>query len=76
MLGIIDACLEYANRNLGLTRDVLEQRQYFADGHFARIRRMGVVWPIEKNTDEIRHGSVLAENGVDGWIASRVLKGT
>ncbi len=47
MLRGIEARLEYGNRNLGLTRDVLEQGEYFADGHFTGIRRIGVVWPIE-----------------------------
>lgn len=47
MLGGIEARLEYGNRNLGLTRDVLEQGEYFADGHFTGIRRLGVVRPIE-----------------------------
>ena len=47
MLGDIDGRLEYGNRNLGLTRDVLEQREYLADGHFTVIRRLGVVRPIE-----------------------------
>jgi hypothetical protein len=43
--GIV-ARLEYDNRNLGLTRDVLEQGKYFADGHFTSIRT-GVVQTIE-----------------------------
>jgi hypothetical protein len=47
MLTGTEASLEYGNRNLGLTRDVLEQGEYFADGHFTGIRRMGVVRPIE-----------------------------
>ena len=47
MLGGIDAGLEYGHRNLGLTRDVLEQGKYLADGHFTGIRRSGVVRPIE-----------------------------
>ena len=47
MLGGTEARLEYGNRNLGLTRDVLEQGEYFADGHFTGIRSMGVVRPVE-----------------------------
>lgn len=47
MLGGIEGRLEYGNRNLGLTRDVLEQGEDFADGHFTGIRRFGVVRPIE-----------------------------
>ena len=47
MLGVVEARLEYGNRNLGLTRDVLEQGEHFADGHLTGIRRKGVVRPIE-----------------------------
>ena len=47
MLGVIDARLEYRNRNLWLTRDVLEQGEYFADGEFPGIHLLGVVRPIE-----------------------------
>lgn len=47
MLGGTEARLEYRNRNMGLTRDVLEQGEYFADGHFTGIRLVGVVRPIE-----------------------------
>jgi hypothetical protein len=47
MLVITEARLEYGNRNLGLTRDVLEQGDHFADGHLTGIRRKGVVRPIK-----------------------------
>jgi hypothetical protein len=47
MLDGSEAGLEYGNSNLGLTRDVLEQGKYFADGHFTSIRRSGVVGPTE-----------------------------
>jgi hypothetical protein len=47
MLGGLDARREYGDRDLGLARDVLEQGEYFADGHFTCIRRVGVVRPIE-----------------------------
>ena len=46
-LGGIEARIEYGNRDLGLTRDVLEQGEYFADGEFPGIRLLGVVRPIE-----------------------------
>ena len=41
------ARVEYGNRNLWLTRDVLEQGEHFADGEFPGIRLLGVVRPIE-----------------------------
>ena len=47
MLGGIEARVEYGNRNLWLTRDILEQGEYFADGKFPGIRLLGVVRPIE-----------------------------
>ena len=47
MLRVIEERLEYGDRNLGLTRDVLEQGEYFTDGHFTGIRLIGVVRPIE-----------------------------
>jgi hypothetical protein len=47
MLVVTEVGLEYGNRNLGLTRDVLEQGEHFTDGHFTSIRLTGVVWTIE-----------------------------
>ena len=42
-----DFGLEHGNGDLGLTRDILEQGEYLADGHFTRVRLMGVVRPAE-----------------------------
>jgi hypothetical protein len=47
MLVVTEARIEYGDGDLGLTRDVLEQGEHFADGHFAGIRLTGVVRSIE-----------------------------
>ena len=76
MLGGAEARLEYGNGNLGLTRDVLEQGEHLADGHFTGVRLSGVVRPTEQDADEIWYGRVLAENAIDGRVARRALDGS
>jgi hypothetical protein len=76
MLIDFDFRLEYGNRNLGLTRDVLELGEYLADCHFTSIRLASVIRPAEQNADEIRYRSVLAENTIDGGIARWRVQGT
>ena len=71
-----DFGLEHGNGDLGLTRDILEQREYLADRHFTLVRLMGVVRPAEQNADEIWDGRVLAEDAIHGRVARRGVQGT